>query len=75
MKKMKKRKDCWDCEFYTACQIRGEETKDLCQVCKNFSKCEYGEEGELNPMVKQEEVFDGCWEVVCCNRFQDMNKK
>lgn len=55
--------------------------KDLCQVCKNFSVCPYGEGEEIDPKVKQWEEVDfigeqsGCWIVVKCNLFKEYPKQ
>ena len=55
--------------------------KDLCQTCKNFSICPYGEGDKIDPKVRQHEEVDfigeqsGCWIVVECNLFEEYPRK
>ncbi|MFX0210539.1 MAG: hypothetical protein ACFFDT_31455 [Candidatus Hodarchaeota archaeon] len=51
--------------------------RDLCQVCKNFNSCVFGEGTKIDPKVTQaEEISDdgehlGCWDVVECDHFEE----
>ena len=50
--------------------------KDLCQVCKNYFACTYGEGKKINPQkVKQAEEFEGCWIVIECELFKEYPKQ